>query len=84
MPKGILFISDMCNHQCTHLQKLATDTDTTFNMIHYFNWTMKHHTTITVWRIWNKVIITLCDESKVKLRVQLGQWTIDDNKYIKT
>ena len=58
--------------------------DTTFNLMHDFNWPRKHRTTISVWRMWKKLIRTLCDESKVKLRALLGQWTLDNNKYIKT
>ena len=37
MSKGILFISNMCNHQGTHIHKSAANADTTFNMIHDFN-----------------------------------------------
>ena len=62
---------------------MASDTETTFDMIHYFNWPRKRHTTIAACRTCNKAIRTLCNESKVKLRVPLGQWTLDDNKYIK-
>ena len=33
--------------------------------------------------MWNKSIITLCDESKLNLLSSLGQWKLKDNKYIK-
>ena len=44
--KVIFFINNICNHQCTHIQKSVEDTDTTFNMIHDFNWPRRHHTKI--------------------------------------
>ena len=84
MSEGIFFIRYICNHQGTNFQQSTTDTDTTFNQIHDFNWHRKHRTTIAAWRMWKKAIITLCDESKVKLRSLLVQWTLDNNKYIKT
>ena len=59
-------------------------TDTKFNVIHDFNFTRKHHTTISACRIGKKANRTLCDESKVKLHVPLGQCTLDNNIYIKT
>ena len=82
MSKGILFISDICNPQGTHIQKSVAGTDTTFNLIHYFNWHRRHHTTISAWRTCKKSIRALYDESKVKLRAPLGQWTLEDNKCI--
>ena len=82
MSKGILFISNICNHQGTHTQKQVTDTVTTFNLIHDLNWPRKHHTTIPVWRTWEKEMIKLCDESKDKMCTPSGQWIIDDKKYI--
>ena len=83
MSNGIFFIGNVCNHQGTHLQQSATDTDTTFNIIHDFNCPRKHHRAIAAWRMWKKAIITLCDESKVKVRSPLGKWTLDKNKYMK-
>ena len=82
MSKGIFFISEICNHQGTHIQKELSDTDTTFNMIHDLNWPRRHHTSISSWRTWRKELRTLCDESRPKMRAPLGQWTLDDNKYI--
>ena len=82
MSKGIFFISDIYNRHGTHLQKSATDTDTTFNIIHDFNSPRKHHTIIASRRTCKKEIITLCKESKDKLRTSLGQWRLDNNKYI--
>ena len=84
MSKGIFFLINICDHQGTHDQQSETDTDTAFNMIHDFNWTRKHQTTVASWRMWKKAIITLCDEITVKLRSLLVQWTLDNNKYIKT
>ena len=82
--KGIFFISDIYNHQSTHLQYSSTDNDLTFNIIHNFNWPRKNHTTIAAWRMWKKSIITIFDESKANLRASMGNFTIDNNKYIKT
>ena len=59
------------------------DTETTFNTINDFIWTRKYQTTISAWETWKKAIMTLCDESKINLNAPLGQWTLDDNKYIK-
>ena len=67
MSKNIFFISDVCNDQGNHLQKSATDTVTTFNLIHDFNWPRKHNTTIVAWSEYNNALITLCDKSKDKL-----------------
>ena len=58
------------------------DTETTFNTINDFIWTRKYQTTISAWETWKKEIMTLCDESKINLNAPLGQWTLDDNKYI--
>ena len=44
MSKGIFFIRNIFNHQGTHLQKSAVDTDTTFNFIHDLNCPRKNHT----------------------------------------
>ena len=82
MSKGVFFISDICNHQGTHLQQSSTDNVTNFNMIHELNWPRKHHTTTEEYRTWKKSMRALCDESKNKLRIPLGQWILDDNKYI--
>ena len=46
MSKGIFFISNIRNHQVTHLKQSEIDTVTGFNMIHDFNYPRKHHTTI--------------------------------------
>ena len=40
MYKGILFISNISNHQGTHIKKPETDTIKNFNLIHDFNWTL--------------------------------------------
>ena len=77
--EGIFFISDICNHQGTHIQKSAAYTDTTFNLIHYFNCTKIHHTKISAWRTWKKSIRTSCDGIKVKLCAPLGQWILYDH-----
>ena len=82
MSKGIFFISGICNHQGTHLQQLAADTVTTFNMIHELNWPGKHHTQIAACRMWRKETRTLCDESKDKMGTPLWQCIFDNNKYI--
>ena len=82
MSKGIFFIRNKCNHQGTHLQKSAADTDTTFNTIHDLNWPRRHNKTISSWRTCRKALITLCDESKSKLCAPLGQCTLENNKYI--
>ena len=75
MSKGIFGISNICNHQGTHLHKSAADTDTDFNMIHDYNWTRRDPTTIAACRTWQKSIRLLHDERKVNLRAPLGQWT---------
>ena len=80
--KGVLFISNICNHQGNHLQKLATDTFTTFDLIHDLSWPRKHHILIAAWGACKKARITLCDESKDKLRTPLVQWRLENNKYI--
>ena len=82
MYKGILFISDRCNHQCSHLHKSVEDADTTFNVIHDLDWPSRDHSTISEWGTWKKSIITLCDEIKFKLHAPLLEWTLDYNKYI--
>ena len=82
MYKGIFFISDICNHQENHLHKSSVDTDNTLNTIHYFNWPRRHHKTISEKRTWKKSIRTLFDESKVKICAPLGQWKLENNKYI--
>ena len=82
MYKGIFFIRNICNHKGIYIQKSATDTVITFNMIHDFNWTRKYHTTIAAWGTWKKAMINLCDESRDKLRTLLGKWRPVDNKYI--
>ena len=82
MSKEIFFMRDIFNHQGIHLHKSAADTDTTFNLIHDFNWPRRHHTTIAAWSTWKKSIRTSCIESKVNLRAPLGKWTPNDNKYI--
>ena len=79
---GITFISDICNIQCNHLQQSETDTFKNFNMIHNFNWPRKHHTTIESRRTWKITMRNLCGGSKYKLHTPLGQWILDDNKYI--
>ena len=79
---GNFFISDICNHQGTHIQKSAAYTDTTFNLIHYFNCTKIHHTKISAWRTWKKSIRTSCDGIKVKLCAPLGQWILYDHTWI--
>ena len=38
MSKYIFFISDISNHQGSHLQQSATDRSTNFNLIHDLNW----------------------------------------------
>ena len=70
MSKGILFISDISNHQGTHLQQSETDKSTNFNLIHNFNSPRKIHTTPAEWRTRKKAMNTLCVERK------------DNNKYI--
>ena len=80
--QGYFFISDICNHQGTHIQQSATDTVTTLNLIHDFNWPRKHHTTIAAWKTCKKALRKLCDESKYRLRTLLGKWRLDDNKYM--
>ena len=82
MSKGIFFISNIRNHQGTQLQKSATDNVTSLNLIQDFNWPRKHHTNILEWNIWKKSMRNLCDKSKENLRTPLGQWCLDDNKYI--
>ena len=82
MSKGIFFLINICDHQGTHDQQSETDTDTAFNMIHDFNWTRKHQTTVASWRMWKKAIIKLCDENKIHLRAPLGKCTLGDNQYI--
>ena len=69
-------------HQGTHLQKSAMDTVTIFNLLHEFNWPRKHQTTIAAWRLWEKSMITLYDESKYKLHTPLGLWRFENNKYM--
>ena len=81
---GYFFISNICNHQGTHIKKAATDTVTNFNLIYDFNWPRKHHTATAEWSTLKKLMITICDESEDKLFTPLGQWIIDDNKYIKS
>ena len=46
MSKGILFLSNIYNHQGTRLYKSAVNTDRTCNLIHDFNWPRRHHTKI--------------------------------------
>ena len=82
MSKGIFFISNICNHQDTHILKSAVNNDTPFSLVHDFNWPRKYHKSISAWRMWRKVLRTLCDESKSNLRAPLDQWTLDENKYI--
>ena len=82
MSKGVLFIRDICNHQGTHIYKSAGVNDTTFNLIHDFNCIRRQNSAIAAWGTWKKAIITVCDESKVKLRSLLQQWKLDDDKYI--
>ena len=54
MSKGILFISNICNHKGTPPKKLAADTVTTLNLIHEFNWPRKHLTKIAAWSMRKK------------------------------
>ena len=82
MSKGIFFVINICNHKGTHLQKSATDTVRTFNMIHDFNCSRKNQTKIAAYMTCNKAMITLFDESKEKLRILLGQWRLENKKYI--
>ena len=80
--KGIFFLSNICNHQGTHLLKSAVDNYTPFSLPHDFNWPSKQHTLIASWRTWSKSIITLCNESKFNLHTQLGQWVLENDNYI--
>ena len=82
MSKGILFISNISNHQGTHLKQSATDKSNNFNLIYDFNWPRKNHATTAELKTWMKTTKTLCNESKKKLRKPLLQWSLDDNKYI--
>ena len=82
MSKVIFFISNISNHQGTHLQKPATYKSTHFNMIHNFNWPRKNHATTAEWSMQRKAMRTLWNESKNKLWKLLRQWRIDDKKYI--
>ena len=82
MSKGILFMNNISNHQGTHLQKSETDNVKDFNMIYELNWPRKDHKTTAERRTWRKSMITSCSESKQKLRTKLGQWILDDNKYM--
>ena len=54
MSKGILFMSDISNHQVTHLQQSPIDKSTNFNLIHDFNWPSKNRATTTEWRTQKK------------------------------
>ena len=81
MSKGILFISNISNHQGTHLQQSATDKSTNFNMVHDLNWHRKNHTMTEEWRKWEKSMRTLCNEIKQKLRKLLVKFSLDDKKY---
>ena len=76
MSKGIFFIINISNHQDTHLQQSETDKVTNFNMIHGFNWPRKNHVTTEERRTWRKPTITLCSESKKKLRKMIGKWIL--------
>ena len=80
--KGILFISNICNHQCTHILKWAADIDTPFNQIRGFNWIRKHLTSIAAWRTGRKALITLCNESTANICAPWGKCILDNNKYI--
>ena len=82
MSNGIFFINDIINHKGTHIQQSATYTVTIFNLIYDFNWPRKHHKKLADCRTWNKEMRTLCDESKDKLCTPIGQWSLDNNKYI--
>ena len=82
MFKGIYFMRDICNYQGNNLQQSVTDTFTTFNLIHDFNWPRKHHKKISAWGMWKKSMRTLCDESKYELHKPLGKCRLEDNKYI--
>ena len=82
MSKGFFFISTICNHQGTHLQKSSADYDKIFNIIHDFNCTRRHHTTISAWRMWRKSLRNPCDESKFNLSSSLGQWRLDTKEDI--
>ena len=53
-------------------------------MIHDFNWYGKQHTTIAAWRTWKKAMRILCDEIKDKMRILLGKWRLENNKYMKS
>ena len=80
MYKGIFFISNICNHQDTHILKSAVNNDTPFSLVHDFNWPRKYHKSISAWRMWRKSLRNPCDESKFNLSSSLGQWRLDNKE----
>ena len=42
MSKGIFFISNICNHQRTHIQQPEIDQSNNLNLIHDLNWPRKN------------------------------------------
>ena len=59
MYKEIFFLSGIFNNQGTQLIKPAVDNYTPLSMLHDFNWTNKHHTSLAVRMTWRKALRNL-------------------------